>query len=138
MKKVFIPFCFVAMTAFACDAKSISVGELPASAQVFLKEFYEDRDVSYVELEDEEFKVGLNFGGVIEFDKHGRWLEIKDRMGIPLEVLPLLAREYLEENYRDIKVLNIEKENQNYEVKLKNGTELLFSHDGNFIWKEKD
>jgi hypothetical protein len=138
MKKVFIPFCFVAMTSFACDAKSISVGELPASAQVFLKEFYENRDISYVEIEKEEFKVGLNFGGVIEFDKHGRWLEIKDRMGIPLEVLPLLAREYLDERYKDMKVLSIKKENQNYEAKLKNGTELLFSHDGSFILKEKD
>jgi len=49
-----------------------------------------------------------------------------------------MAREYLEENYRDMKVLNIEKENQNYEVKLKNGTEVLFYHDGSFIWKEKD
>ena len=101
MKKVFVPFCFVAMAAFACGASSTTLSELPSTAQVFLKEYFPDYEVSFIENDDDEYEVTLSNNIKVDFDKRGRWQSISGTAGLPLEILTVQARQYLEYNYRN-------------------------------------
>lgn len=137
MKKVFIPFCFVAMAAFACGASPIGLSELPSSAQIFLKEFFSDFEVVSITSDDSEYEVVLKNGIKIEFDKRGRWKTIQSSISVPVEILPVLARDYLSTNYPSQVVIEIDREGTGYEAELKNGIEINFAQDGTFLAVDK-
>lgn len=137
MKKVFIPFCFLAMTAFASSQENQSLLDLPYSVQIFIQEFFGGLEVKKVEIEKNEYEVYLSNNTEIDFDKRGHWKKIKSKNGIPLEVLPNLSKEYILENYPNIKTIEIEKERGKYEVLLENNIELVFSKNGEISKREE-
>ena len=138
MKKVFVPFCFVAMAAFACGASSTTLSELPSTAQVFLKEYFPDFAVSFVENDDDEYEVTLSNNIKIDFDKRGRWKSITANVSLPLEILPVQAREYLEANYPNQIVVEIDREDSGFEVTLQNRLDVHFAQDGSFLRVDSD
>jgi hypothetical protein len=138
MKKVFIPFCFVALAAISCGSESISFGDLPSTAQVFIKEFFSNLDISFAERESDGYEVNLGNKVSIDFDSRGRWESIKGNMPLPVGILPLLAQEYLEDEYESVSIIEIDKGYSGYEVKLNNGIEILFATNGAFIRTEVD
>ena len=130
MKKVFIPFCFVALAAVA-SGNSVEVSKLPSSTQIFLKEFFADSEVVSINV-DNDIDVELENGVKIDFDKRGRWKIIKYKKSYNLEVLPVLARDYLKANYPNQDVTEIDRKRTGYEVML-NNKKLYFSSGGNYI-----
>lgn len=138
MKKVFVPFCFVAMAAFACGASSTTLSELPSTAQVFLKEYFPDYEVSFIENDDDEYEVTLSNNIKVDFDKRGRWQSISGTAGLPLEILPVQARQYLESNYPNQIAVEIDREGTGFEVTLQNGIEVHFAQDGSFLRVDSD
>ena len=52
----------------------------------------------------------------IDFDKRGRWKSITANVSLPLEILPVQAREYLEANYPNQIVVEIDREVKGYDV----------------------
>lgn len=68
----------------------------------------------------------------MEFDKKGNWKEIDCKLSaVPAKLIPAKIASYLKSNYPGVKVLKLEKGNNEYEVNLANGMEITFNK--NFV-----
>jgi hypothetical protein len=60
------------------------------------------------------------------------WDEVECRFGeVPGAIIPNAIKEYIDKNYSGVKILYIEKDRNDYEVKLSNRFELKFDKDFN-------
>lgn len=93
--------------AFAGNDRPIAVGELPASAQQFIKTHFD--------------------GAKVEFTKNGEWKDVECKYGeVPAAIVPQQIRDYVAKNYPDRKVTAIDRDRRDYEVELDNGLDLKF------------
>lgn len=139
-KKYSIIAVFLIFTGLSATAQktSITAQQLPATAQDFLKKHFTNQKTAYI-LKDAEtfstdYKVQLENGIEIEFDKKGNWEEVDgNKNKIPFAILPKNIATYVTTNYKNTEVVKIEKGNWDYEVKLNNGLELKFNAKGEFL-----
>ena len=115
MKKlVLLLVCMFTMhtMVMADNDKPIQVNQLPAKAQTFLNTYFKDHKVALAKQETELFykryDVVFTNGEHVEFDK--------------AEAI----RTYVKTNYPDVKILQIERDKKEYEVKLSNRWEIKF------------
>ena len=134
MKKLVLLFVCVFMTSvvvMADNDKPITVNQLPAQAQTFLNTYFKGHKVALAEQETEVFNksydVVFTTGEKVEFDKSGEWTEVQCRQSeVPAQIVPEAIRTYVQTNYPDTKILSIERDRKEYEVKLSNRWELTF------------
>ena len=140
MKKILLTlvaiFSVGIFSAMADNDRVINKNQLPAPAQQFLNEHFAGVDLTYAKEERDIFKhsyeVRLADGTKIEFTSKGEWDEVECRFGeVPAAIVPQAIKEYIEKNYAGAKVLYIEKDRNDYEVKLSNRLELKFDKDFN-------
>ena len=122
----------------ASDDKPIKVAQLPQSAQQFIKSHFGNSKVAIAKMEtdwlDKSYDVIFTDGNKLEFDKQGNWKEINCKYSaVPAGVIPAQILKYVSENYPDAKVLKIERDKKDYEVKLSNRWELKFDLQFNLI-----
>jgi outer membrane lipoprotein SlyB len=139
MKRLFNPlavatFCFslVALSASADNNKPIAFEQLPAKAQQFVTTHFADSKVAIATQDagilDKSFDVALVGGIKLEFDGKGEWTEVVCPVGnVPTTLLPEQIKAYLEKQFPDVRVKEVERDNGRYEVKLQNGTEVTFN-----------
>ena len=88
---------------------------------------------------DSSYDVVFINGDKVEFDKKGNWKEVScRRMTVPQAVVPVKIQEFVKSNYPEAKVLKIEKDRYEYEVKLSNFWELTFDTSFNLIDMDND
>ena len=114
--------------AFAGNDRPIAVGELPATAQQFIKAHFAGVEVSLSkvdeELFDKDYKVVFVNGAKVEFTKNGEWKDVECKYGeVPAAIVPQQIRDYVAKNYPDRKITAIRRD---YEVELDNGLDLKF------------
>ena len=136
MKKLTIIFASLAVMAstvpaFAGKDRIITVGELPAAAQQFVKTHFAGVEVSYAKVDEEmfdkDYKVVFVNGSQVEFAKDGQWKEVDCKYGeVPAAVVPKQIRDYVAQNFAGRKVVSIDRDKRDYEVKLDNGLDLKF------------
>ena len=140
MKKILLTlvaiFSVGIFSAIANNDRVINKSQLPAPAQQFLNEHFAGVDLTYAKEERDIFKhsfeVRLADGTKIEFTSKGEWDEVECRFGeVPEAIVPQAIKEYIDKNYAGAKVLYIEKDRNDYEVKLSNRLELKFDKDLN-------
>ena len=140
MKKILLTlvaiFSVGILSAMADNDKLINKSQLPAQAQQFLNEHFADIEITYAKEEWEilkhSYEVRLANGTKIEFTNKGIWDEVECRFGeVPAAIIPQAIKEYIDKNYPDTKVIHIEKDRNDYEVKLSNRLELKFDKDFN-------
>ena len=140
MKKILLTlvaiFSVGIFSAIANNDRVINKSQLPAPAQQFLNEHFAGVDLTYAKEERDIFKhsfeVRLADGTKIEFTSKGEWDEVECRFGeVPAAIVPQAIKEYIDKNYAGAKVLYIEKDRNDYEVKLSNRLELKFDKDLN-------
>lgn len=137
MKRFSILCIVMIMTAAAYADRPISSAKLPQSIKNFIQQNFPDVSIVSAKTEQhKEFDVCLSDGTEIEFEKNGRWEDIKNYNGLPDSLIPSKAAEYIKESYPNIKIIEIEAKRNSWEIKLQNNRELLFSYEGNFL-KEK-
>ncbi len=124
----------------ACDDKEkpITFGQLPQSAQSFVKTHFADKQVSVIFLETsglDEYKVLFADGASIDFTSNGDWDEVKDRDadGLPTAFLPKAMTDYVATTFPGTNIVEVNKERSRFEVELSNGVELEFDKAGNFL-----
>lgn len=135
MKKIImIMMMFVAGISFAMadNDKPITVSELPVAAQNFIKQHFPDKKVALAKKESDLFystyDVIFTDGNKIEFDSKGKWQEVNCKYSaVPAEVVPVEIRNHIKSNYPDTRVLKIERDRGELDVKLNNGVELKFN-----------
>ena len=141
MKKVFLFLvCLFALqtVVMADDDKPIQVNQLPQPAQTFIKQYFSSAKVAMAKMEtdlfDKSYDVIFTNGDKLEFDKRGAWTEVNCKYSsVPGNVIPAQIQKYVSTNYPDAKVLRIEKDKKDYEIKLSNGWEIKFDLKFNVI-----
>ena len=140
MKKILLTLVAVfsvgIFSAIANNDKVINKSQLPAQAQQFLSEHFAGIEITYAKEEWEilkhSYEVRLADGTKIEFTSKGAWDEVECRFGeVPAAIIPQAIKDYINKNYPDSKVIYIEKDRNDYEVKLSNRLELKFDKDFN-------
>lgn len=134
MKKlVLLLVCMFTMhtMVMADNDKPIQVNQLPAKAQTFIKTYFKDHKVALAKQETELFYKGYDVtftnGEQVEFDKAGDWTEVRCRQSeVPAEIVPEAIRNYVKTNYPDARILQIERDKKEYEIKLSNRWEITF------------
>lgn len=127
MKKlIFLFVCvFSIQVALADNDKPINFAQLPQAAQQFVKQHFPKAKIAFVKMEtelfDKSYDVVFNNGDKLEFDKKGEWTEVNCKSTVvPAKVIPAPIKKYVETNYPEAKVLSIERDRYDYEVKLSN------------------
>ena len=127
--------------AVSCDKEElISTENLPATANTFLSEYFADVKVLSVTREKEgtttDYQVLLDNGIEVKFDKNGNWDEVEaltDTDAIPTSFIPEAVVTYVQENYENAGINNIDKEKNGFDVELTNGLDLIFDTNGQFV-----
>ena len=117
--------------AFADNDKPIQIGQLPTKAQTFLSIYFKSSKVALAKQETDLFSksydVIFTTGEKVEFDKSGDWTEVSCKVnGVPSAIVPQGIKGYVQSNYPDARILSIERDRSNYEVKLSNRWETTF------------
>lgn len=141
MKKLLLLFvCLFTIQSVvkADDDKPIKIEQLPQSAQQFIKSHFGDSKIAIAKVEtdwfDKSYDIIFTDGNKLEFDKQGNWKEIDCKYStVPTSVIPAPILKYVSDNYPEAKVLKIERDKKDYEVKLSNKWELKFDLQFNLI-----
>ncbi|MDO4790109.1 MAG: PepSY-like domain-containing protein [Porphyromonas sp.] len=130
-----------------------STERLPESASQFVAAYFNGYTVDEVVKRDHENESGALYAGVlkkknnaiitdnvkIEFDRNGQWIEIEsliDGRPIPRNLLSLLPASivaYVDANYPNIGLQEIERKAYGFKVELVNDKELLFDKNGDLL-----
>ena len=139
MKKILLTlvavFTIGIVSANAHNDRIINKSQLPISAQQFIDNHFAGIELTYAK---EEFNIFFNSyevrladGTKIEFTNRGNWEEVNCRFGeVPSAIIPQPIKDFIDKNHPNVKVILIEKDRNDYEVKLSNRLELKF--DKNF------
>ena len=135
MKKTLLALSLLLTIGIAASAdndKPIEVSQLPSTAQTTLKSYFSDRKVALAKEEsdllDKNYDVIFTNGDKVEFNSKGEWTEVQCRQSsVPSALVPSQISSYVKTNYPDMKIVEIERDSKEYEVKLSNGIELTFN-----------
>lgn len=127
-------FCLfvVSVNAVASNDKPIEVSQLPQTAQQVLKKDFSKMKIALAKMEsgifDTSYDIIFTNGDKVEFDRNGNWTELKCKYSqVPVRLIPAAINSYVKKNYPSTKVLEIERDRNEYDVKLSNGIELTFN-----------
>jgi hypothetical protein len=109
----------------------ITINQLPAHAQQFVKNHFSAVKVSYIKEERDFFtrnyEIVFADGSKAEFTRSGEWIEVDCRYSeVPRGVVPTAITAYVQEHFPDAEIRKIERERGGYDVKLSNKLELFF------------
>ena len=140
MKKILLilvaVFSVGILAAVADNDKLINKSQLPKPAQEFIDAHFAGIDLLYAK-EDcnilfSSYEVRLANGVKLEFSSKGNWEEVDCQQGaVPAAIVPQPIKEYIRKSYAGESILAIEKNRNDYEVKLSNRLELKFDKDFN-------
>lgn len=124
-------------------AKAITVEQLPDTSSTFVEQFFPGIEVVYAEKDEDDgiitYELTLADGTEIEVDANGNWIEIECfRRALPDEIVPQPIVDYVAQNYPNGVIVTIERDDNGYEIELRDGTELKFDNDLNFVGDDND
>lgn len=141
MKKMIIFLMMVVMTvqfSLARDVITMNPKELPVAAQTSLKQYFENRQISYIKVESEflskKYEVVMTDRTKIEFDGKGNWEEVDcKRSELPKTLVPDYIQRFVNEQYPGVTYHKIERDRGEIEVELSNRLSLKFNKKGQLI-----
>ncbi|MCY4781730.1 PepSY-like domain-containing protein [Sphingobacterium sp. UT-1RO-CII-1] len=148
----FVVVLFLASVLVSCsddeverpEKEVIADTELPAASKMTINTYFdgatikEARKVSVPNIYNSIFSVSLSSKFEIDFDRNGIWTEIEseDNRSIPAKFLEIEVPgiyTYIQDNYVDFYVVEIEREKYGFTVELNNGIDLVFDKEEQFI-----
>ncbi len=141
MKRLFLSLAclvFMSTAAFADKDVAITTEQLPQTAQQFIKQYFSDTQVSYAKMEsemfDKSYEVIFVNGCKVEFDAKGEWKDVDCKYAeVPAGIVPQKIQEFIAKNQPNTKVVEIDRDKRDYELKLSNRVELKFDLKENFM-----
>ena len=140
MKKILLIlvaiFSVGVLAAAADNDKLINKSQLPIAAQQFIDANFAGVDIMYAKEECNilfnSYEVRLANGAKLEFSNKGNWEEVDCHQNeVPASIIPQPIKDYVNRNYSGEKIVVIEKNRNDYEIKLSNRLELKFDKDFN-------
>lgn len=125
-------------SAFAASDRPVSISELPAVSQQFITKYFAGTEVSYAKIDDgiwdKSYDVIFANGCKVEFSKNGEWKEVDcKRSEVPAGIVPGALSSYAAKHHAGRKIVSIDRDKRDYELKLDNGLELKFDLKFNLI-----
>lgn len=122
----------------ADNDKPVQVNQLPQQAQQFIGQYFADCSVAMAKMEsdlwDKSYDIIFTNGNKVEFDKRGYWKEVNCKYSsVPAGIVPAAILKHIITTYPDAKILKIDRDKKDYEVKLSNKWELKFDLQFNLI-----
>lgn len=116
----------------ADNDKPINMTQLPTTAQQTIKKYFGNKKVALAKQEsglfEKSYDVVFNNGERVEFDRKGNWTEIDCKASaVPAGLIPAKISQYVKTTYPGAKIVQIEKDDSQYEVKLSNRLEITFN-----------
>lgn len=142
MKKLFAIAALIfalAIPAAARDKVYRSASVLPQPAKELLKKYFPKVTVNMVKVDSnllgvKDYEVVLANGTEIEFDKEGLWEEVDcGHKAVPAGIVPGNIRSYVAKQHKGQNIVRIEKDSNDYEIELSDGTEMKFDRAGQFM-----
>ena len=70
----------------------------------------------------------------LEFDEDGAWIEIDcNKDSVPADIIPQKIYQYYKNKFAQYKIIKVEKEKKEYQIKLSSGLELIFNLKQEFL-----
>ncbi|MDE6239891.1 MAG: PepSY-like domain-containing protein [Muribaculaceae bacterium] len=119
--------------SFAFDKYTINRDELPQTAQDMLQQYFPKAKIGMIKvdkhlLKKTDYDVRLVNGTTIEFSNAGKWTSVDCKTKeVPEGLIPKTIRNYVNKNFKDLKIVKIEKKSSGYEIGLSDGVELKFN-----------
>ena len=139
MKKLIISLLMLVGVVAACQARdeySRDAGVLPQAARTVIGKNFKSK-VGIVKIDKDfgrvsEYEVTLDDGTEITFDRNGNWkdVECNSRRSVPDGFILPAIRKYVAKNYKNVKIVGVEKERNGYEISLSNGIDMKFDKQG--------
>ena len=143
MKKTMFTAIIMMFSMGLTFAQTNNVSVLPQNAQDFISQNFGDVTVEKADKEDkwfswdknEMYEVHLSNGVKLDFNKAGEITEIdsRDNAPIPMEAVPAEVKTYVEQNHSGAQIVSWERDNDEQEVELSDGTDLEFDNQGKFL-----
>ena len=135
MKKilVLIAALVVGFQAKADNNIPVTLEQMPAPAQEFIKTHFAAKTMTFAVLEKEffgeEYNVLFTDGTTMAFDSKGNWKSVECKRGdvIPWAAVPAQIAQFVNQTYPNVQVYEIDRDNRGYDVKLTNRVELEFN-----------
>lgn len=122
--------------------RAISFNKLPRKAQTFITDHFGALAISHIvkdkEVTHTDYEVHFTNGTNIDFRGNGTWkhIEVRGEEAVPTVILPESIVNYLAANHSGARVVEVERDRGEYELKISGGVELSFDHNGRFRWYE--
>ncbi len=125
-------------TASADTDRAITVEQLPQKSQQFIKQYFPNEKVAYAKEErdflETKYEVVFVNSAKLEFQKNGEWKDVDCKYSaVPAGIVPAQIISKVKELYPEAQVIEIDRDNRDYEVKLNNRMELTFDLKFNLI-----
>lgn len=139
-KMLFVVYSMLLVVSVACarDKVTRDVSQLPVAAREMIKTYFPKAKVTYLKVDNDVFMiegydVRLSDGTELEFDRKGQWTKVESKPNaVPANLIPESIQKYMNQNYRDQRVVEIKHKRRGYELKLANGLEVEFDNMGKF------
>ena len=118
----------VSLHMSADNDRVITFDQLPAQAQILLKQHFADKVPLIVTVDWDDYKVIYSSGEKIEFDKKGNWKELDCKSSkVPSALIPEQIRASVKKTFPGASVIKLDRDRRGYDAKLNNGMELEFN-----------
>ena len=138
MKKIFVTVAllFAGITVSLADNdRPITLEQLPAPAQTFLKTHFADLTLAYAvedpKLIGSEYEVTYTDRTEVEFRSNGEWSSVERRdAAVPASIVPVQSSAYVAKSrFPHQFIKKIDRNSYTWEIELSNGIEIEFDKD---------
>ena len=124
-------FCALVISVAARADRPVTVAELPAAAQQFIKTHFPKGKAAYAKVDDGvmdvDYEVVFADGAKVEFAKDGSWKEIDCKYtAVPESAVPEQIARYVAEQFEGRRIVKLDRDRRHYEAELDNGLDLKF------------
>lgn len=128
---------FICVSAFAQNGMT-QFEQLPATAQEFVKTYFNDYKVQYIfsdrEFADVDYKIRFEDGTEIEFNAKGEWTDVSSKQKcIPTGFILKEITDFVEANHKDMCITDVEREFNRIKIELDDNLEIEFNNKGKLI-----
>lgn len=124
------------ITAYAQQGNSLQ-HQAPIDIQNYVKNHFPNLSIVEFEVDNDdalsEYEIELNNGTELEFNHEFKIKKIESQFELPSSVIPFKIRQFVIENYPNLKITDWELNRNHQEIKLNNDLELEFGLNDDFI-----
>ena len=133
----------LAVFAGCDDEKEIKAKDLPGAAREFIAQYFPEESVLYAEKDRDDktvtYNVRLSDGTEVEFDESGEWISVDCNLSpVPAGIVPAAIYTHLESYVPEgTQIFKIEKMWGGYEIEIRDGRDLIYDAEGNFVREDR-